>query len=160
MLTYEAIRNAMLEEKKSNKLTELPENFFQEALVYLESKEKMKETKEDAWLNLTFVGIDFKTSENEFYADSGFFTRKADFVTNTSVQKVIASWTVSDTVDEKVYRRTAVDGTTGLNPPFWGGTYSSLKIQLLYLQSEIKQYGIIDKICFQCFSSNQNFFYK
>jgi len=48
-----------------------------------------------------------------------------------------------------VYRRTAVDGTTGLNPPFWGGTYSSLKIQLLYLQSEINQYGIIDKICFQ-----------
>ncbi len=49
MLTYEAIRNAMLEEKKSTKLTELPENFFQEALVYLESKEKMKENKEDAW---------------------------------------------------------------------------------------------------------------
>ena len=48
MITFETIRNVMSDEKKSNKLTELPENFFQEVMQYLENKSKMK-GKEDSW---------------------------------------------------------------------------------------------------------------
>jgi DNA replication initiation complex subunit (GINS family) len=48
MITFETIRTVMSEEKKANKLTELPENFFQQLMQYLENKSKMK-GKEESW---------------------------------------------------------------------------------------------------------------
>ncbi len=49
MITYDAIRKVMMDERNSTKLTELPENFFAEVMAYLESKAKLRQNKEDAW---------------------------------------------------------------------------------------------------------------
>jgi DNA replication initiation complex subunit (GINS family) len=49
MLTYETLRRMMTDEKKSNKLLNLPENFFDEVKTYLENKAKFTSSKEDAW---------------------------------------------------------------------------------------------------------------
>jgi DNA replication initiation complex subunit (GINS family) len=49
MLTYETIRELVIKEKNSQKLIELPENFFEEVKAYLENKEKVSEGKEDLW---------------------------------------------------------------------------------------------------------------
>ena len=49
MLTFETLRKMMVDEKNSNKLLNLPENFFQEAKAYLENKASFSENKEDAW---------------------------------------------------------------------------------------------------------------
>jgi DNA replication initiation complex subunit (GINS family) len=49
MLTYEALREYVIKEKNSQKLIELPENFFQDVRAYLEGKAKVSEGKEDLW---------------------------------------------------------------------------------------------------------------
>jgi DNA replication initiation complex subunit (GINS family) len=49
MLTYETLRKIMFDEKKSNRLLKLPENFFEEAKSYLENKAKFASGKEDIW---------------------------------------------------------------------------------------------------------------
>lgn len=49
MITFETIRRIKNDEKNSAKLIELPENFFQDVMSYLESKSKMRHNKEDAW---------------------------------------------------------------------------------------------------------------
>lgn len=49
MLTYEVLREFVIKEKNSQKLIELPDNFFQDARDYLGSKSKMCEGKEDLW---------------------------------------------------------------------------------------------------------------
>jgi DNA replication factor GINS len=49
MLTYEALREYVINEKNSQKLIELPENFFQDVRAYLENKSKVSEGKEDLW---------------------------------------------------------------------------------------------------------------
>jgi DNA replication factor GINS len=49
MLTYETIRECVKKEKESQKLVELPDNFFSDVRAYLENKEKMSEGKEDMW---------------------------------------------------------------------------------------------------------------
>ncbi len=49
MLTYEALRKMMADEKKAKKLLDLPEDFFHEAKAYLENKAKFAKDKEDAW---------------------------------------------------------------------------------------------------------------
>jgi DNA replication initiation complex subunit (GINS family) len=49
MLTYETLREYVIKEKNTPKLTELPDNFFQDVRAYLESKAKVSEGKEDLW---------------------------------------------------------------------------------------------------------------
>ena len=50
MLTYETLRNMAREERESaTKMINLPEDFFQEAKVYLDKKAKFAGGKEDAW---------------------------------------------------------------------------------------------------------------
>ena len=48
MITYETIRKLQLEQDKSKKLVNLPEDFFPQVKSYIEKKEKMKD-KEDVW---------------------------------------------------------------------------------------------------------------
>jgi DNA replication initiation complex subunit (GINS family) len=48
MLTYESIRQVVNKEKKDIKLTQLPQEFFNQARAYLEKKRRMK-NREDAW---------------------------------------------------------------------------------------------------------------
>ena len=48
-MTYETIREFVIKEKSSQKLIELPENFFQDIKAYLESKARVSEGKEDLW---------------------------------------------------------------------------------------------------------------
>lgn len=48
MITYEALRKAVSEEKANNRLSKLPEGFFNEVKDYLEKKAKLHE-KEDKW---------------------------------------------------------------------------------------------------------------
>lgn len=49
MLTYETIRECVTKEKESQKLIDLPENFFQDVRTYLENKAKVSQGKEDLW---------------------------------------------------------------------------------------------------------------
>ncbi|MBU0953584.1 MAG: hypothetical protein KKA90_04160 [Nanoarchaeota archaeon] len=49
MLTYESLRTFLENEKRTNKLAELPEDFFAQAHAYLEQKAKLKEGTEDVW---------------------------------------------------------------------------------------------------------------
>jgi len=49
MLSYEALRKMVSEEKTKQKLMELPDGFFQEVTMYLQNKQRMSETKEDSW---------------------------------------------------------------------------------------------------------------
>ena len=48
-MTYETIREYVIKEKNSQKLIELPDNFFQDIRTYLESKARVSEGKEDLW---------------------------------------------------------------------------------------------------------------
>lgn len=48
MLTYETLRKIHKEEKSSNKLQKLPENFFRQVGLYLDKKSKM-DKKEEKW---------------------------------------------------------------------------------------------------------------
>jgi DNA replication initiation complex subunit (GINS family) len=49
MLSYEALRQMVNEEKTKQKMVDLPEGFFEEVSKYLENKRRMSETKEDSW---------------------------------------------------------------------------------------------------------------
>jgi DNA replication factor GINS len=49
MLTYEALRKLVQEEKTSNKLAELPEDFFENIRSYLDKKASISHEKEDVW---------------------------------------------------------------------------------------------------------------
>ncbi len=49
MLTYETLRKIVQEERASNSLTRLPEDFFEAVKVYLEKKAKISESKDDVW---------------------------------------------------------------------------------------------------------------
>ena len=49
MITFETLRECVSKEKVSSKLTELPENFFQDVKAYLENKEKVSQGREDMW---------------------------------------------------------------------------------------------------------------
>lgn len=49
MLTFEALRKIVSDEKAAPKLTGLPERFLEEAALYLEKKVQMRENQEDAW---------------------------------------------------------------------------------------------------------------
>ncbi len=49
MLSYETIRKIANDEKSSQKLTQLPEGFFNEVRVYLDKKARMNENKQDVW---------------------------------------------------------------------------------------------------------------
>jgi len=49
MLSYEALRKMVNEEKTNQKMIELPDGFFEEVTTYLENKRRMSETKEDSW---------------------------------------------------------------------------------------------------------------
>jgi DNA replication factor GINS len=49
MLTFETLRDCVSKEKGSQKLIELPENFFKDVKAYLENKEKVSGNKEDLW---------------------------------------------------------------------------------------------------------------
>ena len=48
MITYEALRKAVSEEKANNRLSRLPDGFFSEVRAYLEKKTQLHE-KEDKW---------------------------------------------------------------------------------------------------------------
>lgn len=48
MITYEVLRKAVNEEKTSNRLSKLPDGFFDEAKEYLEKKAKLH-GKEEGW---------------------------------------------------------------------------------------------------------------
>ena len=49
MLSYETIRKIANDEKGSQKLTPLPEGFFDEVRIYLDKKARMNENKQDIW---------------------------------------------------------------------------------------------------------------
>lgn len=49
MITYEILREFVTKEKNSQKLAELSEDFFKDARIYLESKARASEGKEDLW---------------------------------------------------------------------------------------------------------------
>jgi len=49
MLTREAIRKVVEEERSSNKLTKLPEDFFEQVKTYIDLKEKASKSKDDVW---------------------------------------------------------------------------------------------------------------
>ncbi len=49
MLTYEAIRRIVGEERTTQKLVALPDDFFNRIKEYLSHKAKIADTKEDAW---------------------------------------------------------------------------------------------------------------
>jgi DNA replication factor GINS len=49
MLTYETIRKIFEDEKMSQGLTRLPEDFFEEVKKYLEKKSKLVRTESDRW---------------------------------------------------------------------------------------------------------------
>ncbi len=48
MLTYETLRKIFTEERSTNKLVKLPENFFKDVKDYLDKKSKLQ-SKEDKW---------------------------------------------------------------------------------------------------------------
>jgi DNA replication factor GINS len=48
MLTYETLRRIFTEERATNKLVRLPENFFKDVKEYLDKKSKLQ-SKEDKW---------------------------------------------------------------------------------------------------------------
>ena len=49
MITYETLRKIEQEERVSRKLSQLPPNFLQEAMDYLEKKETIAQEKDDKW---------------------------------------------------------------------------------------------------------------
>lgn len=49
MLTYEALRKLVQEEKAGNKLAELPEDFFENVKSYLDKKGNISKEREDVW---------------------------------------------------------------------------------------------------------------
>ncbi|MBI4020005.1 MAG: DNA replication complex GINS family protein [Candidatus Aenigmarchaeota archaeon] len=49
MLTFDAIRKVVNEEKERQALAKLPENFFEETKAYLRNKERLAKGKEDLW---------------------------------------------------------------------------------------------------------------
>jgi len=49
MLTYEAIRKIVVEERASQKLVALPDDFFSKVNEYLKRKQQIADTKEDSW---------------------------------------------------------------------------------------------------------------
>ncbi len=49
MLSYEALRQMVNEERTKQKMVDLPDGFFEEVSKYLENKRRMSETKEDSW---------------------------------------------------------------------------------------------------------------
>jgi len=49
MLTYEAISRVVAQERNAKTLTKLPDEFFEDAKLYIDSKSKVSGAKEDAW---------------------------------------------------------------------------------------------------------------
>ncbi len=49
MLTYETISRIVAQERESKILVNLPEEFFEDAKLYIENKSKVSGGKEDAW---------------------------------------------------------------------------------------------------------------
>ena len=49
MLTREAIRKVVADEKAGKKLSRLPEDFFEQVKAYIDLKERAGKTKEDVW---------------------------------------------------------------------------------------------------------------
>ena len=49
MLTRDAIRKVVSEERLSKKLSQLPEDFFEQVKAYIELKEKASQEKDDVW---------------------------------------------------------------------------------------------------------------
>jgi DNA replication initiation complex subunit (GINS family) len=49
MLTYDSLSRVVAQERNSKTLTKLPDDFFNDAKLYIESKSKVSGAKEDAW---------------------------------------------------------------------------------------------------------------